>query len=83
MRNPHCPEAQSKRSNVKQRFSGDIKRNTAKKKKRERERKTQKRKQLGKQTKQAQHRTHGPNKVFCNLKAAQSKAEHLEKFLRF
>ena len=54
-----------------------------KKKKRERERKTQKRKQLGKQTKQAQHRTHGPNKVFCNLKAAQSKAEHLEKFLRF
>ena len=39
MRNPHCPEAQSKRSNVKQRFSGDIKRNTAKKKKeRERER---------------------------------------------
>ena len=39
MRNPHCPEAQSKRSNVKQRFSGDIKRNGAKKKKeRERER---------------------------------------------
>ena len=22
-----------------------------------------------------QHRTHGPNKVFCNLKEAQSKAE--------
>ena len=39
MRNPHCPEAQSKRSNDKQRFSGDIKRNSAKKKKkRERER---------------------------------------------
>ena len=43
MRNPHCPETQSNRSNVKQRFSGDIKRNTAKKKKkkkRERERET-------------------------------------------
>ena len=43
MRNPHCPEAQSKRSNVKQRFSGDIKRNSAKKKKkREREREREK-----------------------------------------
>ena len=38
MRNPHCPEAQSKRSNVKQRFSGEIKRITANKKKIERKR---------------------------------------------
>lgn len=40
--NPHCPEAQSKRNgNVKRQFSGDIKRNGAKKK---RERKTREKK---------------------------------------
>ena len=51
MRNPHCPEAQSNRSNVKQRFSGDIKRNTAKKKKkRERERDKEREKDIEKKT---------------------------------